>query len=184
MSAILALDASGQPRKWVSHEAAITYHAKNMVVWSLGDKVVSYRGGYRNDGSRTVLDTTSIIAIKGTGYNINNRGSVALTNKTLFGRDRHVCAYCGDHFTPSKLSRDHIVPVSKGGKDTWTNVVTACIKCNLKKGNKMLSNTGMELLYVPYVPNQFERMILENRHILADQMEYLMAGVPSHSRLL
>ena len=181
---VLALDASGQPRKWVPYETAITYHAKNMVVWYLGDTVARYRGGVRNDGTRSTLDTTSIIAIKGTGYNINNRGLVALTNKTLFGRDRHVCAYCGTHSGHSSLSRDHIVPVSKGGKDVWMNVVTACIKCNLKKGNKLLENIGMELLYVPYVPNQYERMILENRHILADQMEYLMAGVPAHSRLL
>lgn len=181
---ILALDVSGQPRKWVSHETAITYHAKNMVIWYLGDKVVSYRGGYKKDGTRSSLDTTSIIAIKGTGYNISNRGLVSLTNRTLFGRDRHVCAYCGDHFSDSKLSRDHVIPVSRGGKDVWMNVVTACIKCNLKKSNKLLENTGMELLYVPYVPNQYERLILENRHILADQMEYLMAGVPAHSRLL
>ena len=181
---ILALDASGQPRKWVSHEAAITYHAKHMVVWSLGDTVVRYHGGIQKDGTRSSLDTTSIIAIKGTGYTINNRGLVSLTNATLFGRDRHVCAYCGDHTSASNLSRDHVIPVSKGGKDVWMNVVTACLKCNLKKGNKLLENINMELLYLPYVPNQFEKMILENRHILADQMEYLMSGVPSHSRLL
>lgn len=181
---ILALDASGQPRKWVSQEAAITYHAKDMVIWSLGDIVASYRGGFKKDGSRSSLDTTSIIAIKGRGYNINNHGTVPLTNRTLFGRDRHVCAYCGGLFHHSKLSRDHIVPVSKGGKDTWMNVVTACIKCNLKKGSKMLSASGMEMVYIPYTPNHYERLILENRHILTDQMEYLMSGIPAHSRLL
>ena len=111
-------------------------------------------------------------------------GVVSLTNKTLFGRDKHICAYCGGHFTASKLSRDHIVPVSKGGKDNWTNVVTACIKCNLKKSDKLLQDIAMDLLYVPYVPNHYERMILENRNILADQMEYLLTGVPKHSRLM
>lgn len=181
---ILTLDASGQPRKWVSYETAITYHAKNMVVWRLGDTIVHYHGGIQNNGIRSVIDSTSIIAVKGTGYNVHNYGNVVLTNKTLFGRDRHVCAYCGGHFTSSRLSRDHIVPVSKGGRDVWMNVVTSCIKCNLKKGNKLLETTDLELLYVPYVPNHYERLILENRNILADQMEYLIAGVPKHSRLL
>lgn len=181
---VLTLDVSGQPRKWVSYDYAITYHAKNMVVWSLGDVIANYRGGIQNDGTRSTLSTTSIIAIKGQGYNINNHGIVSLSNRTLFGRDRHVCAYCGEVFPMSKLSRDHVVPISKGGKDTWMNVVTACITCNLRKGNKTLSSAGMELLYVPYTPNHYERMILENRHILADQMEYLMSGLPAHSRLL
>jgi len=181
---ILALDASGQPRKWVSYETAIIYHAKEMVVWTLGDIVANFHGGYRKDGTRSSLSTTSIIAIKGHGYSINNHGVVSLTNKTLFGRDKHVCAYCGGHFPYSKLSRDHIVPVSKGGTDTWMNVVTACVRCNLKKSNKLLADTNMELLYIPYTPNHYERLILENRHILADQMEYLLAGVPKHSRLL
>ena len=83
---ILALDASGQPRKWVSYETAITYHAKNMVVWRLGEIVANYHGGFKKDGSRSVIDTTSIIAVKGQGYSINNHGVVSLTNKTLFGQ--------------------------------------------------------------------------------------------------
>lgn len=182
--AILALDAAGLPRKWVSDETAISYHAKEMVVWSLGDTVVEYRGGYTNAGVRSRLSSTSIIAVRGQGYSLRGHGTVSLTNRTLFGRDRHVCAYCGNQFSHAKLSRDHIVPVSKGGKDVWMNVVTACLHCNLKKGNKTLDQAGLELLYIPYTPNHYERLILENRHILADQMDYLLTGVPKHSRLL
>jgi len=182
--AILALDSTGLPRKWVSDETAILYHAKEMVVWSLGQTVVEYRGGYSNAGKRSCLSTASIIAVRGQDYRLRKQGPVALTNKTLFGRDRHVCAYCGSLFSPSKLSREHIVPVSKGGTDTWTNVVTACLRCNAKKGNKTLEQVKLQLLYIPYVPNHYERLILENRNILADQMDYLLAGVPQHSRLL
>ncbi len=64
------------------------------------------------------------------------------------------------------------------------NVVTACVLCNNKKDSKTLKEAKMELLYVPYEPNHFESMILQNRNILADQMEYLLSGVPKHSRIL
>ncbi len=182
---VLALDIGGIPRQWISHENAITYFAKDMVAWSLGEVVAKFRGGIQNDGSLSYIETPSIIAIKGHGFDPNKHGKVALTNKTLFGRDRHVCAYCGGHFANSNhLSRDHILPKSRGGANTWMNVVTACVSCNNKKDNKTLKEARMELLYVPYEPNHFESMILQNRNILADQMEYLLSGVPKHSRIL
>jgi 5-methylcytosine-specific restriction endonuclease McrA len=182
---VLALDIGGIPRQWISHENAITYFAKDMVAWSLGEVVAKFRGGIQNDGSLSYIETPSIIAIKGHGFDPNKHGKVALTNKTLFGRDRHVCAYCGGHFANSNhLSRDHILPKSRGGANTWMNVVTACVLCNNKKDSKTLKEAKMELLYVPYEPNHFESMILQNRNILADQMEYLISGVPKHSRIL
>ena len=92
-------------------------------------------------------------------------------------------AYCGQRFMLRDLSRDHVVPVSRGGRDVWTNSVTACRRCNTKKANRSPEAADMPLLYVPYVPNRHEHFILRNRRILADQMEYLLAGVPRTSRL-
>lgn len=183
--AILALDIGGTPRQWISSDEAITYHAKNLVAWTLGDIIAKYRGGVQDDGKRSYLESPSIIAIKGHGFDPSKHQKVKLTNKTLFGRDRYVCAYCGDNFyNHHSLSRDHIMPMSRGGSDTWMNVVTACKECNLEKGNKTLKEANMELLYVPYVPNHFENLILQNRNILADQMDYLLTGIPKHSRIL
>lgn len=183
--AVLALDISGIPRKWVSFEDAITYKAKNLVAWTLGDVVAKYNGGFQKDGSRSYLETHSIIAIKGNGYAPGRYPTVSLTNRTLFARDRHVCAYCGDHFSShGNLSRDHIMPRSRGGEDTWMNSVTSCKPCNQRKGNKTLKEARMELLYLPYVPNHYEHLILLNRSILGDQMEYLMSGVSKNSRIL
>jgi hypothetical protein len=182
--AVLALDVSGTPRTWVSHDDAISYHAKNLVAWSLGDIIARYRGGYQIDGTQSYLETPSIIAIKGEGFDFKKHRKVVLTNTTLFARDRHVCAYCGQHFpNRNKLSRDHVVSRFHGGTDEWTNVVTSCFVCNQKKGCKSLKEARMELLYVPYEPNHFENLILQNRNILADQMEYLLSGVPKHSRI-
>ena len=180
---VLALDSSGLPRAWINFEDAICYHAKDQVVWSLGETVARFRGGYQADGTQSMLETQSIIAVKGS-VKLERFGRVILTNKTLFARDRHVCAYCGGVFNNPQLSRDHVVPRYRGGLDVWTNVVTACKQCNLKKGSKLLEKTNMELLYIPYEPNHYEHMILMNRNILADQMEYLLTGVPKHSRVL
>jgi 5-methylcytosine-specific restriction endonuclease McrA len=182
---VLTLDISGTPRQWISTDDAITYHAKKAVAWALGEVIAKYRGGTQRDGQTSYLETTSIIAVKGHGFNPYKHANVALSNKTLFGRDRHICAYCGEHFPNyHHLSRDHIVPKFLGGENTWMNVVTACKDCNSKKSHKTLKQARMELLYVPYVPNHYENMILQNRTILADQMEYLLAGVPKHSRIL
>lgn len=182
---ILALDVSGTPRQWISSDTAISYHATNSVAWSLGDVVARYRGGMQNDGTHSYLESTSIIAIKGHGFNPHKHATVALTNKTLFGRDRYICAYCGVHEANyHNLSRDHIMPRSRGGENTWMNCVTACRDCNSRKGDKTLKEAGLELLYVPYAPNHWENMILQQRNILADQMDFLMQGVPRHSRIL
>jgi 5-methylcytosine-specific restriction endonuclease McrA len=183
--AVLALDISGTPRQWISHDDAISYWATDSVAWSLGEVVAKYHGGVQNDGQNSYLETPSIIAIKGRAFNPFKHAQVALSNRTLFGRDRHVCAYCGGHFPNyNSLSRDHIHPVSKGGMNTWMNVVTACKECNAKKGAKTLKEANLELLYAPYEPNHYENMILQQRNILADQMDFLMSGVPKHSRIL
>ena len=181
---VLALDVGGIPRQWLSFEQAILYQAKKQVAWSLGDTVATFRGGLQNDGTESILETPSIIAIRGgEGFNPAKLGNVVLTNKTLFGRDRHVCAYCGNHFTANNLSRDHITPVSRGGENKWMNVVTACKKCNSVKSDKTLKEARLELLYIPYEPNHYESMVLQNRNILADQMDYLKTGIPKHSRV-
>lgn len=179
---VLALDSSGLPRAWLNFEDAICYHAKDQVLWSLGETVATFRGGFKADGTQSILETQSIIAVKGS-VKLEKFGKVVLTNRTLFGRDRHVCAYCGDTFKASDLSRDHVIPRYRGGLDVWTNVVTACKRCNMKKGSKLLEAARMELLYVPYEPNHYENLILQNRNILADQMDYLLTGVPKHSRI-
>jgi hypothetical protein len=181
---ILALDISGIPRQWISCDDAIKYHATNSVAWSLGTTIARYRGGIQRNGILSYIETTSIIAIRGHGFDINRHSKVALTNQTLFGRDKHICAYCGHHFENYKdLSRDHIVPVSRGGLNTWLNSITACKGCNSLKGNKLLKECGLELRYIPYIPNHYESLLLRGRHVLVDQMDYLKTGIPKHSRV-
>lgn len=185
MALILALDMSGLPSRWLMIEEAITYQARRMVAWSLGGTVATYHGGIsRATGERSVLSTSSIVAIRGARELVRDaEAEPPLTNAALYARDRHLCAYCGEHYRDRELSRDHIVPVYRGGRDRWMNVVTACRVCNMRKGGRTPESAGMPLLYAPYVPNSYEHLILQNRRILQDQMEYLMVKVPQHSRL-
>ena len=75
---------------------------------------------------------------------------VNLTRQNIFKRDNFECQYCG---TKRDLTIDHVVPRAKGGADTWTNLVTACKKCNAKKGNHTLEGSNMSLRRRPFKPS-------------------------------
>jgi 5-methylcytosine-specific restriction endonuclease McrA len=183
--AILALDVGGYPRRWIGLEEAATCYVRGAVAWDLGEHAFVLRGGVnRSSGRRSELTLRSIVALRGDSTVRISRDRVpVVVREMLFARDRHVCAYCGGHFRLADLTAEHVLPQSKGGRDTWTNLVSACKPCNLRKGNRTPEQAAMPLLYVPYVPSQHEAFILRNRRILADQMEFLMAGVPAGSRL-
>jgi hypothetical protein len=91
--------------------------------------------------------------------------------------------YCGEHFSSSDLSRDHVTPMSRGGVDDWNNVVTACRRCNNHKAGRTPEQAGIQLLAVPFTPSYAEYIYLKGRRVLADQMEYLLAHFPRSSPL-
>ena len=105
-----------------------------------------------------------------------------LNNLELFRRDRNTCLYCGREFPDGALTRDHVIPISRGGHDLWSNVVAACKRCNSHKGCRTPDEAGMPLLAIPYVPNLAEYLVLRNRRILADQMEFLKSQFKSVER--
>ena len=75
-----------------------------------------------------------------------------LSRGNIYLRDQNRCQYCGRRFPSSELSLDHVVPVSRGGKSHWENVVCACLPCNVKKGNKLLTECHMQLIRQPHRP--------------------------------
>lgn len=78
---------------------------------------------------------------------------VPFGRKNVFLRDSNTCQYCRQKGSPDRLTLDHVVPVSRGGTDTWENVVTACRACNGQKGNRTPEEAGMELRYAPKRPH-------------------------------
>jgi hypothetical protein len=182
---VLKLSAQGLPQSWISLEQAVIHYAANEVRWEMGAEVAVFRGGHNAlTGEQSVIAVNSIIGTKGVPkINLFNVRPM-LTNSKLFVRDRHICAYCGDQFDESDLTREHITPFAQNGLNTWMNVVTACRPCNHRKSHRTPEQAGMPLLYTPYVPSLWEDFILRNRRILADQMEFLVAHVPRSSRLV
>ena len=183
MHQILACTADGRPHQWMSWQDAVTAKYKGLVAYEFGDDDALFHGGTsRMTGERSIVEVKSIIAIRGE-FKFRLR-TPALTNQNLFKRDLHLCGYCGRFgASDSMLTRDHIHPVSKGGKDVWTNVITACKKCNNYKDDKMLHETDLELRWVPYTPTRDEQLIMQNRNILFDQAKFLLDFVPEHSRM-
>ena len=186
MVLILGLDIAGQPFRWLSPEEAVSYNATGKVAWSIGAPVVIFHGGVNRLGVQSVVESAPIIAIARS--DIMAAKALAYPplgdrNDLLFKRDRYVCAFCGDAFGRDKLTRDHILPRSRGGRDAWMNVVAACRGCNHRKGAKTPEEAHMPLRYLPYAPCRYEHFLLSGRNILADQMDYLTAMLPAHSRL-
>lgn len=76
---------------------------------------------------------------------------IPLTRRNLLHRDDHRCQYCGN--ARDLLTLDHVLPRSRGGKDTWENIVTACVRCNVKKGNRTPEEADMFLKSTPRRPH-------------------------------
>ncbi len=73
-----------------------------------------------------------------------------LTRRNVLERDKNLCQYC--NYKGDELTIDHIIPKSRGGKDTWENLVAACVRCNIKKGNRTPKEAEMPLAKSPRKP--------------------------------
>ncbi|MCD6416059.1 MAG: HNH endonuclease [Planctomycetes bacterium] len=78
---------------------------------------------------------------------------VSLNRRNLFARDENRCQYCGQRFASSELSIDHVIPLSLGGKTTWSNVVCCCTRCNKRKGGRTPKQARMNLIRRAFEPN-------------------------------
>lgn len=183
---VLRTDASGLPLGWIDYQEAVKLYCLDQVAYTCGTLLYRIRGGISaRSGRRSVIEVNSIIATYGHGPQSKNHQDYIppLTNRTLFRRDNYLCLYCGERFLHRDLSRDHVTPLSRGGLDTWNNVVTACKRCNNRKAGRTPEQAGMELLAIPFTPTHAEYIYLQGRRILSDQMEFLRAHFPRRSPL-
>ena len=77
---------------------------------------------------------------------------VTFSRRNVFWRDQHTCQYCFQSFTEGELNLDHVIPRDKGGKTSWENIVTSCVKCNTRKGNKLPQEANMHPRNKPVAP--------------------------------
>ncbi|MDN5864842.1 MAG: HNH endonuclease [Gammaproteobacteria bacterium] len=185
---VLRTDAAGLPLEWVGYQDAVRLYSLGHVAYTLGQTLFCLQGGTNAvTGERSRLEIHSIIASYGKSVaakRIEEGYIPPVSNAALFKRDAYLCLYCGGRFAARELSRDHILPVSRGGLDEWRNLATACRRCNNHKAGQTPEQAGLQLIAVPFTPSYAEYIYLKGKRILADQMEFLKAHFPRTSPLL
>jgi len=133
------------------------------------------------DGTRRFRSETRIVpcpaVIRLVRYvHVPRRFRRQVTNTVLFARDDYSCQYCGKHKKELRgrqfLTRDHIVPLSHGGDNTWENVVTSCSPCNNRKGDRLPREVGLKLLNEPGQPN-YVHLVWVVRRVTGAQAKYI-----------
>ena len=110
--------------------------------------LVEARDGQVVRSPSTKLPWPSIVRLK--SYVRVPYKKVMLSRKNVLRRDRSTCQYCGSR---SNLTIDHVLPKSRGGRDTWTNLVAACVTCNNRKGDRTPDEANMDLAREPFRPS-------------------------------
>jgi 5-methylcytosine-specific restriction endonuclease McrA len=157
-SRCLVLNADYIPLAIISWKRAIVWSIKYNQNYKYGIQIVDF---YKNDyilASNYKKIPIPAVARMSNYKKISNF-NVTFSRKNLFIRDNHTCQYCGDMKEIGELTYDHVIPKSqwdytKGTPTSWTNVVTACIRCNWKKGNNTPSQAYMPLLSIPIKPHK------------------------------
>ena len=104
---------------------------------------------------------------------------VPATRSAIMLRDAYTCQYCGTAPGRLQLTVDHVIPRSRGGGHTWQNLVTACTRCNQKKGSNTPEEAQMTLMSKPFEPTYVALVLLSNPTATA-RWENLMGNAPEH----
>ena len=184
-SKVLLLNSEGQPVDWINQEDAILYHVLEKILYQIGpEDQFTFRGGVnRLTDQQSTVSTAPIIAVHGTTMDRTYKVP-PISNQILFQRDNFTCAYCGRRFSASQLTRDHVIPRSRGGPDKWNNIVASCKYHNNMKDNLTLAEFGRPLQFAPYTPTFAEFLFLRQPVAsLPIQTQYLLEFFPQESRI-
>lgn len=143
MNSVLVLNSDYSPLNVTSLQRGFTlvYKGKAEVLKSSEEPIVC---GIKKFTRPLIIRLLTYVSFK--------RRRVRVNRHRILKRDNYSCVYCG---SKKQLTIDHIIPKSKGGGNTWDNLVTCCISCNSKKGDKMLHETNMKLMKKPTEPTIF-----------------------------
>jgi 5-methylcytosine-specific restriction endonuclease McrA len=165
----LALNASFEPLTMLPIERALRLVLERKAEVLEADEARPYRS------ARSQIAAPLVIRLK-RFVHVPRRFRRQVTNTFLFARDSYRCQYCGRHRSTLRgrefLTRDHDIPISRGGENLWENVTTACSPCNNKKGNALPEEVGLHLLSVPREPNYVE-LVWAVRRVTDVQAKYV-----------
>ena len=148
MGQVLLLNADAQPVSYLPLSAiqwqdAITY------LWLDKVTVLEWYDDWMVRSDRWETRVPAVIMLK---EMYRRRRQPRFSKHNLYIRDLYTCQYCNTPYSKSNLTLDHVLPLSKGGKTSWTNIVAACGPCNGRKGNK----THMQPIKAPYAPSYYD----------------------------
>lgn len=147
----LVLNADMQPLSWAPLSVWSWQDAFVAVMQQRVIQVKTYEDVKVYSASQP-FEVPAVIALK----RYRKRKSAAFTRYHVFLRDEFTCQYCGQRFPAKELTFDHVVPRSRGGVSSWTNIVACCGADNLRKGNLTPQQAGMRLLRQPFIPTPYE----------------------------
>jgi len=144
MSAVLVLNATYEPLNIVSVRRAVV-----LVLKEKAEILEAAQAQLRAECFS--IDVPLVIRLV-SYVRIPRRLTLPLTRRTILARDHYTCQYCGAQPGKSSLTIDHVIPRSRGGKNTWENVVAACAVCNQRKGGRTPAEAGIRLRSQPGRP--------------------------------
>jgi 5-methylcytosine-specific restriction endonuclease McrA len=161
MSRALVLNASYEPLAVVSYRRA--------VILVLAEKAdMLHDTGEKLHSARLAVAVPSVIRLR-QFVKVPYRRRAPLNRRAVFARDGHRCQYCG----AAAESIDHVVPRSRGGLHEWENVVAACRPCNVRKRDRLLTETAMQLRHPPSVPREVTWIVIAVGRVPTTWEQYL-----------
>ena len=153
-----------------SYEPFALTSAKRAVVLVIGEKVdMLEKYNEKINSVKKSFVLPSVIKLK--FYVKIPHKDLSLTKRNIFKRDLNRCQYCGD--CKNKMTIDHVIPRIRAGKDTWDNLVTACSRCNTKKGDHLLKNINMKLIKKPRKPSRIFHLQSHVNNLQSNWKPYL-----------
>lgn len=174
----LVLNADFAPLSIVDWQKAITWHMKHINNPKYGIDIVDF---YKNDYIQGVNNKKYPIPCVSRTKRFFRcaKQIIVFSRKNIFVRDNYTCQYCNKEFSSNELTYDHVIPksawdYSDGSPTSWTNITTACICCNRKKGNKTPKQANMILQNLPAQPNKTSKYLP-----VAHQLYKIKDNIPS-----
>lgn len=149
MDSVLVLNADYSPLN-------VTTLRKGFILVNKGKAEIIQKG--EEDIITTIGNFVRPVIIRLLNYIRFRPSQLKVNRKRIFRRDRFTCQYCG---SKRNLTLDHVMPRSRGGNNSWTNMVTCCSRCNSKKGNRTPEEANMCLMNKPYEPYVFSSVLFD-----------------------
>ena len=152
----LKLDAAWRPIEIID-----SFKGFNMCYGGRANVVLNYSDGF----------FPAVIVLK--SYIRKDFMSYSCNRKNVIWRDKYTCQYCAKRFSFVELTMDHIIPKSRGGDKSWSNIVASCKKCNSNKGNRTPEEAKMPLIKKPTVPKWSIHVLLRDKKIPQEWKDFI-----------